>query len=260
MDELPAGYDRRRPDHPLRRPRDYRPDGTRRRTWFKHERRYRLAYRRRPFATALSTAAAVLATSIVAWGTTRVGSIYSDTAFAGSGWATCSTPITWTTDTSEMTPRQAAVVRPDLAAAFEAWAKASGLTFADAGEMQVFYDDATTTIRPSRDLKRNIAVYFVPDAKSTLITRRVVGFGTPSRVFPNSKEIVNGYFVVSTDYLIKTNSDDRRVLFMHELGHALGLADSDDPGNVMFRYLDTSGQLANGDIEGIQAIEKVCQN
>lgn len=260
MPELPVGYERRRPDHPLRRTRDYRADGTRRRTWYRHERKYRLAYRRRPITTALCTLAAIMATSLIAWGTTRVGSIYTDTAFAGSGWATCSTPITWTTDTSELTREQAAVVRPDLAASFDAWAKASGLIFADAGEMSVIYDDSTTSIEPLRDIRRNIAVYFVPDAKSSIITKKVVGYGTPSRVYAGSREIVNGYFAVSTDYLVSTNRADRRLLFMHELGHALGLADSDDPGNVMFRYLDTTSQLANGDIEGIKAIEKVCQS
>ncbi len=263
--ELPVGYERRNPNHPLRRPGDYRPDGvTRRRRWFRYERHYRLTYRRRPLATVLSTIAAVLATSLVAWGTTRVGSIYTDSAFAGSGWATCSTPITWTTDTSNLSPKQAAVVRPDLAEAFSAWSKASGLNFADGGELSMIYDDATTTVKPVKVVNRNIAVYFVPDSESSIITRTVVGYGTPSRVMASSKEIVGGYFVISTDYLVRTTSEDRQLLFMHEVGHALGLADSDDPGNLMFRYLDTNTstkqQIASGDIAGIKSIEKVCQN
>ena len=124
--------------------------------------------------------------------------------------------------------------------------------------MLVTYDDATSSVKPVVDLNRNIAVYFVPDSKSSIITRSVVGYGTPSRVFPDTKEIVNGYFVVSTDYLVKTNSARRQVLFTHELGHALGLADSDDPSNIMFRYLDTAEVLGAGDIAGIKAIEKVC--
>ncbi|MDO8732918.1 MAG: matrixin family metalloprotease [Actinomycetota bacterium] len=265
MSESPLGHERRNPSHPLRRARDYFDDGiTRRRTWFKYERHYRLTYRRRPLITVLCTIAAVAATSVLAWGTTRVGSIYTDAAFAGSGWATCSAPISWTTDTSNLTPKQAAVVRPDLGAAFDAWAKASGLTFADGGELAVSYNDATTTVKPVKDISRNIAVYFVPDSKSSIITKNVVGYGSPSRVFAGSKEIVNGYIAVSTDYLVRTNSFDRRLLFMHELGHALGLADSDDPSNVMFRYLDTNlpvdRQIGSGDIEGIKAIEKVCQN
>ena len=254
--------EKRNPNHPLRKARDYRADGvTRRRTWFKPERKYRLAYRRRPLATFITTVAAVIATSLAGVATTTlVGSIYSNTAFAGSGWATCSSPITWTTDTSNLTPAQAALVRPDLAAAFAAWSKASGLTFQDKGEVAVKYNDATTTVVPVVDMKRNIAIYFVPDAKSSLITKTVVGYGTPSRVYADTKEIVNGYFVVSTDYLVHTNNASRQQLFMHELGHALGLADSDDPGNIMFRYLDTSQVPGAGDIAGIKAIEKACSS
>jgi len=86
----------------------------------------------------------------------------------------------------------------------------------------------------------------------------VVGFGSPSRVFADTREIVNGYIVVSTDYLVKTDSKKRQVLLMHEVGHALGLADSDDPENIMYRYLDTSSAIGAGDIDGLKAIQKVC--
>ena len=262
IEQVRDWVEKRDPNHPLRKARDYQADGvTRRRTWFKPERKYRLAYRRRPFATFITTVAAVIATSLAGVATTTVvGSIYSNTSFAGSGWATCASPITWTTDTSYLTPAQAALVRPDLAAAFAAWSKASGLTFADKGEVPVKYDDATTTVTPVVDMTRNIAVFFVPDAKSSIITKSVVGFGTPSRVFADTKEIVNGYFVVSTDYLVRTDSQRRQQLFMHELGHALGLADSDDPGNIMFRYLDTTQTPGEGDVAGIKAIEKVCSH
>jgi len=256
-----GGYDRRDPNHPLRRPQDYRPDGNRRRRWSAPERKVRLTYRRHPVTTVLCTVGAVMATSVLAWGTTVVGSIYTDTTFSGSGWANCSTPITWTTDTSNLSPAQAAVVRPDVAAAFAAWSKASGYTFADGGEIAVKYDDATSTVKPVLDINRNIAVYFVPDSKSTTLSKSVVGFGSPSRVFAETREIVNGYFVVSTDYLVRSDSQKRRMLFMHELGHALGLADSDDPDNIMFRYLDTDdsiGRVGAGDTAGIHAIEKTC--
>ncbi|MDO9486557.1 MAG: matrixin family metalloprotease [Actinomycetota bacterium] len=259
MSDEPKWTEKRNPHHPLRRPRDYLPDGNRRRTWFKHERKYRLAYRRRPFATFITTVAAVIATSLAGVATTSVvGSIFANSAFAGSGWALCSSPITWTTDTSNLTAAQAALVRPDLEAAFAAWSKASGLAFADKGEVPVKYDDSTTKLQLSQEMNRNIAVYFVPDSESSIITRSVVGYGTPTRVFSDTNEIVAGYFVVSTDYLVRTNSERRRVLFMHELGHALGLADSDDPDNIMFRYLDTTVKLGPGDVAGILAIEKAC--
>ena len=107
-------------------------------------------------------------------------------------------------------------------------------------------------------MNRNIAVYFVPNARSTMITREVVGFASPNKVFADTKEIVGGYMVLSADYVQLVDAVHRRALFMHELGHALGLTDSDDPGNVMYRYLDKNATLASGDIAGLKAIEKVC--
>ncbi len=202
--------------------------------------------------------ALLLGSSAVAYGTTRVGSIYNDEAFAGSGWATCSTPISFTTDTSNLPKAVAAQIRPDLAAAFDAWSHASGYSFVDDGELPVVYSDATSSASTSPDVRRNIAVYFVPNARSTMITNEVVGFASPNRVFADTKEIVGGYMVLSADYVKVVDPVHRRALFMHELGHALGLTDSDDPGNVMYRYLDKNATLASGDIDGIKAIEKVC--
>lgn len=262
MSDAPGGFERRDPNHPLRRPRDYREDGNRRRRWSTPERKYRLTYRRHPLVTLACTIAAVMASSVLAWGTTVVGSIYTDVAFKGSGWASCATPISWTTDTSNLSPAQASLVRPEISAAFASWAKVSGYTFTDGGEVAVKYDDVTSSVRPVLDINRNIAVYFVSDAKSKLLNKTIVGYGTPSRVYADSREIVNGYIVLNTDYLPHTNSAQREVLFMHEIGHALGLADSDDPGNIMFRYLDMNasmGSIASGDITGIKSIQKICR-
>ncbi|MDP2288523.1 MAG: matrixin family metalloprotease [Actinomycetota bacterium] len=258
VSEPPTGADRRDPHNPLRRPSDYTGDGRRRRHWTGPERLLRLNYRRSPIATLICTLTLLMGTSAVAYGTTRVGSIYNDEAFAGSGWASCSTPISFTTDTSYLSKDMAASIRPDLAAAFEEWTRGAGYAFVDEGEHPVVFDDATSTVRTSADLQRNIAVYFVPDSRSRMITSAVVGFASPNMVRPDTREIVGGYMVVSADYVKVVDPVRRRALFMHELGHALGLAHSDDPGNVMYKYMHNNATLASGDIAGIKAIEKVC--
>jgi len=254
-----GGYDRRDGTHPLRRPRDYRPDGQRRRRWSRPERAYRLTYRRRPFATILSTIGAVLTTSLIAVATSRVGSIYTDSTYNSSGWAVCSTPISWTTDMHNLPPEIASKVRPQVAQAFAAWGQAAGYTFVDGGEAPVAFDNAKSTVTPVADINRNIAIYFVPDADSDRITKTVVGFASPNLVYPGSKEIVGGYMAMSADYIASVNAARQYALILHEMGHALGLADSTDPGNVMYGQVDTRAGLANGDIEGLKAIEKVCQ-
>lgn len=258
VNEPPDLIERRDPANPLRRAHDYTDDGRRRRRWTRPERKFRLTYRRRPMVTAVCTIAVLLSTSAVAYGTTRVGSIYSDETFAGSGWATCSTPISFTTDTSHLPKAVAAKIRPDLTAAFDAWSHGSGYAFVDNGELPAEFNDATSSVTTSSSLERNIAVYFVPNARSTMISSEVVGFASPNKVFADTKEIVGGFMVVSADYVRVVDPIHRRSLFMHELGHALGLTDSDDPGNVMYRYLDNNATLASGDIAGIKAIEKVC--
>lgn len=249
---------RRDPTHPLRREKDYRPDGTRRRRWFAPERKYRLSYRRRPFATAASTAAAIIATPLIAYGTTQVASIFENTPYKDSGWSSCETPITWTTDTSNLPADMAETVRPRLAKAFSNWSKESGYTFLDAGESPVVYDNASSSIRPVADLNRNISIYFVNDSESDMLTKSVVGYASPSLVWTDSREITGGYAVFNIDYLKVAGEKKHVALFTHEIGHALGLADSKDSGNIMYYLVDKNSSLGDGDVSGLRAIIKPC--
>lgn len=242
---------------PQRRWTDLVPDGRKRRKWSKPERKYRLAYRRRPFATAMSTAVAVAATGALAYGTTQVGSIFDGTPYAGSGWA-CGVPVTWTTDLSEVSESEREAVRAGLQRSFATWSGATGLQFTYAGEVETTYDDAQTLVTPVADLNRNIAVTVLPDRQSTFLTPQVVGFGSPSQVYLDSRAITGGYVGFSAEYVAKASPKQRQALFTHEIGHALGLADSDDAGNVMYRIVDKKAVLSDGDVAGMKAILKPC--
>lgn len=249
---------RRDPSNPLRRSRDYLPDGTRRRHWSKPERSYRLSYRRRPFATAASTIAAIIATPVIAYGATQVASIFDGTALKDSGWSSCETPITWTTDTRNLDPAMAERVRPHLDKAFDSWSEASGYTFVDAGETPIVFNDEKSEVRPVADLNRNISIYFATDAESTMLTKSVVGFASPSLVWTDAREITGGYAVFNVDYLRKTGDKKHEALFTHEIGHALGLADSKDASNIMYYLVDKNAALSDGDVSGLRAIIKPC--
>lgn len=113
----------------------------------------------------------MFSTSFLAYGTTLVGSICSNTTFAGSGWSDCEIAITWTTDTINLSAEQKPKFRSDIEFAMNAWAAATGLMFTDRGEVSVTYNDATSAVQPVRSVKRNIAIYFVPDTESTLISQ-----------------------------------------------------------------------------------------
>lgn len=238
--------------HPLRREKDYI-NGQRRRRWSKPERKYRLSYRRRPVATVLSTMAAVIASSTIAYGSVQVASIFAGTEYENSGWAVCDTPITWTVDGGP-------AYHNDLRWAFDKWQNASGYKFAFAGEVPTNFDDINTVIETIPSIDNNIAIKFLRDTQSRFLTETIVGFASPSKVWANDKEITGGYAGFNIDYLVNASQKDRRSLFMHEIGHALGLSDSDDPSNIMYRFIDGQQKIGEGDISGLQALVKPCIN
>lgn len=67
-------HERRDPNHPLRRVRDYRPDGTRTRRWSGPERSMRLSYRRRPLMTVAATLLAVVMPATIVVAASSIGS------------------------------------------------------------------------------------------------------------------------------------------------------------------------------------------
>ena len=142
--------------------------------------------------------------------------------------------------------------------AFEQWQNASGYKFAFAGEAETAYDDSKTIVTTVATIDNNIAVVFLRDTQSTFLTKEVVGFASPNKVWANEKEIVGGYAGFNIDYLVNAPQKDRRNLFIHEIGHALGLADSDDKGNIMYRMIDGQMKIADGDINGLKALVKPC--
>lgn len=252
--------EKRSAQHPLRRPKDYNADGTRRRKWNKTERKYRLSYRRRPFATATSTIAAVAVTAGIAYGTANVGSIFAGTQYDGAGWATCSTPITYTLDMTNLPDVLRDKTRNEIDAAFTAWGNGSGYTFLNAGESPTVYDDAASSITTVAEINRNIAITFLWDKDSTMLTKKVVGFASPSQVFADSKEIVGGYAAFNINYIINSKPEDRQSLFTHEIGHALGLGHSQDKNNIMYELLDSNPSLGSGDLSGLRSLIKPCKD
>lgn len=242
--------DMRDGSHPLRRPKDY-VNGVRRRKWSKPERKYRLAYRRRPFATAASTVAAVLASATIAYGGSQVASIFQGTQYDNSGWATCEAPISWTIDTGTN-------FQQDLSWAFNQWAEKTGYEFIYAGEAETTFDDTNSRLASVAEMNRNIAITFMPDRNSTMLTDKVVGFAGPSLVYGDSKTIVGAYIVFNIDYSISATQKQRRALFLHEIGHALGLADSKDPNNVMYWTVDRNLTLTQEEALSAVQLRKDC--
>lgn len=236
--------------HPLYRSKDY-VNGQRRRRWSKPERKYRLSYRRRPIATVISTIAAVIASSTIAYAGSMVPSILQGTEFADSGWQTCDAPISWTIDFGTN-------FQSDLEWAFTQWGQKTGYKFIYAGQAQTSFDDTNSSLSTLAEMNRNIAVTFLSDKDSTMLTHEVAGFAGPSMVYGDSKTIVGAFIVFNLDYASSASQKQRRALFLHEIGHTLGLADSQDRNNVMYWMVDKNIHLSNEEATSVTQLAKEC--
>lgn len=213
-------------------------------------------------ATVVVSAVFLSVIGVVAYAESQVASIFAGTApdLIDSGWADCDTPITWSMDTSRVSPADARAARAQLTRDLAKWGTASGLEFQYVGEVPVIYNDTTyvvtSEVHPSA---RHIYVAFLKDADSTLLDQRTVGFASPTRVWKDSKQIVEGSMVLSIEYVKKASAQERSAVYLHELGHVLGLGHGTEPENVMYYLVDENNTLSPGDIEGIRNLIKACR-
>lgn len=183
-----------------------------------------------------------------------------------SGWSSCGA-ITWSVDTRGLSRTQATAQTTALTKAFAAWGRASGLSFQQVGTIPVVYDEATYRTAPVKgeDARtRHIYVGFVTDAASTVITRTNPGFAGPGAVSSSSQIIDNGYAFFSIDYVksIKTSTAQGKAkaqnLYLHEIGHALGLGHASLTENVMHPIVTSQKALGAGDVTGGRTLTKSC--
>lgn len=193
---------------------------------------------------------------------TPVPSFFSETQtkFINSGWANCDIPITWSTDTSRLTAKDKKIAVSQLKSDVDKWASASGLKFEYVGEVPVSYDDTTFQLASSSSPSaRHIFVTFLYNNESSLLDERTVGFANPSRVSAVDKTITQGSMALSVEYVRKANTKKEAALYLHELGHVLGLGHGLEQENVMYYLVDQTNDLSPGDIEGVRQLVKVCK-
>jgi hypothetical protein len=213
-------------------------------------------------ATVVVSAAFLSIIGVVAYAESQVASIFvgSSPELVNSGWAACDTPITWSMDTSRVSAADAKIAQQQMTSDLKKWGDASGLQFNYVGEVPIVYDDTnyvvTSDIHPSA---RHLYIAFLKDSESTLLDTRTVGFASPTKVWKDSKEITEGSVVLSIDYVKKINAKKQSALYLHELGHALGLGHGTDEENVMYYLVDQNNTLSPGDIEGIRNLVKACK-
>lgn len=181
-----------------------------------------------------------------------------------SGWSPCSGPITWSLDSRELTAAQAEIQVRSAKWALDQWARESGLAFAYVGKVPVNYNDTTFQLAPadgSPVAARHIYLTFLGHGESTLLSDATLGFGAPSTVAVSSREITGGNAVFRTDYVQDPGRNPLRKLrslYLHELGHVLGLSHAALSQNIMYPIVDRNVTLGAGDVSGIHAMTKSC--
>lgn len=214
-----------------------------------------------PSVTVVASAMVLTGVAVVSYAVTPVPSFFADsqTELLGAGWANCQTPITWSVDTSRLSASDAKIAVKQMSDDFSRWSTASGLKFQFVGEVPISYNDTTYQVTgATQPSNRHIFVGFLNDADSSLLDSRTVGFAAPSQVTFTNKEIVSGSIVLSVDYVKRVNAKKESALYLHELGHALGLGHGAAKADVMYPIVETNNELSPGDIEGIRALTKIC--
>jgi hypothetical protein len=213
-------------------------------------------------ATVVVSAVFLSIIGVVAYAESQVASIFAGSApdLIDSGWADCDTPITWSMDASRITAADARTARVQLTKDLSKWAEVSGLDFQFVGEVPVIYNDTTyvvtSEVHPS---PRHIYIAFLRDQVSSLLDQRTVGFASPTRVWKDSKQIVEGSMVLGIEYVKRASAQQRSAVYLHELGHVLGLGHGTEPENVMYYLVDGNNTLSPGDVEGIRNLIKACK-
>lgn len=213
-------------------------------------------------ATVVVSVAFLSIVGVVAYAESQVASIFvgSNPDLINSGWADCDIPITWSLDTSRVSAADAAVAKRQFEKDLAKWGDVSGLDFQFVGEVPVVYDDTnfvvTSDVHPS---ERHIYIAFLNERESSLLDKRTVGFASPTKVWKDSKQITEGSIVMSIEYVKKASAQQRSAVYLHELGHVLGLGHGTSEENVMYYLVDDNNTLSPGDIEGIRNLIKACK-
>jgi len=182
----------------------------------------------------------------------------------GTGWAACPDPVTWSVDTRGFTAGVARREVSRLEAAWSQWLVASGVIVKFAGTERLNLDPATNGLRPaggSAVPERHVFIAFKTAGQVPMMAGAAIGLAMPSLVLMPTREIIGGMVILRRGYVLEQRSvDPARVkhLYMHEIGHVIGLGHAECEGNVMYPTIDHLGTLGAGDRAGAQALTHPC--
>jgi hypothetical protein len=198
-------------------------------------------------------------------GAADYSSFFLQRDLSGAGWAVCEQPVTWSVDVRGLSTREARSEIRRLGAAWGAWSEASGIPARFVGRERLAFDPATNGLRrPDGALPpdRHVYVAFKSQQEVPIMVAGVVGMAMPSLVLMPTREIIGGMVILRRGFIReerKTSPYRVLHLYMHELGHVLGLGHATKVTNVMYPALDHRSALGRGDIAGIRSLVQPCE-
>lgn len=192
-------------------------------------------------------------------------SFFTDPVLRWSGWSACEEPLTWTVDVRGMRRRVARAEISRLKEAWATWAAPSGLHVQFEGRERLVFDPSTNALRPETGVPRSdrhVYMGFKSHAEVPLLGDSAVGVAMPTVVLVPNREVVAGMAIFRRGYVL----DERRVavdrvmqLYLHELGHVLGLGHAQSTDDIMYAQLDHRMDIGPGDRAGIRAVTQGCE-
>lgn len=190
---------------------------------------------------------------------------FTGTALAGSGWTTCSTPITWSIDVSALRPKQRRTEVKRVGQAMKQWARAARLTIRYTGREKLEVNPTFHTLNPrdgSATRDRHVYISFVREGQAPLMVDPVAGLAMPARVDSASGDVIGGVAMFRAKHVRNTRDVSARALrglYLHELGHVFGLGHAEHQANVMYPLLGDYSKLGPGDTRGVRKMVKACR-
>ena len=190
-------------------------------------------------------------------------SFFGDGELTGAGWATCA-PITWSADTRGLTSAQARREIARLRDAWRMWADAAGVKAVFTGREDLAYDPASYGLVPadgSAPVEHHVYIAFKTRKQVPILAGGAVGLAKPTLVLVEERRIVGGIAIFMRRYAIEQARSDPSALthvYVHELGHVLGLGHAESRANVMYPEVQSVGTLGDGDVSGIARITQPC--
>jgi hypothetical protein len=228
----------------------------------------RIPARRRALVLSIALVSATVATTVaplaVANAATRSSytSFFGTSAYANAGWTTCPAPVTWTVDVKGMDTETARKEIRRVARAFATWSAASNVPVRYDGRQSLVFDTATNSLKPASGAaprSRHVYIAFANSTTVPALSGSVVGIAMPTKV--TNGNIDGGMAVFRRGYVLReapVNPARVEALYVHELGHVMGLGHSPSDANTMYSTLGTRTALGPGDSLGVSTVTKAC--